>query len=128
MQFSLLVIDGLWFSRACSASVEGLSVLERKFTGAPQCELHEEANWGTSFSPVCVRILAHRTESSFPRLSWRMPFSCHWHESSLPELCAVRCAWDGFSGIFKWREMSWIFQLQRPLNWMLSDISILQKQ
>ena len=54
MQFSLLLIDGLWFSRACSASAEALVFLERKLTGVPQCELHQEANWGTSFSPICA--------------------------------------------------------------------------
>lgn len=51
MQFSLLLIDGLWFSRACSASVEALSFLERKFTGVPQCELHQEANWEPPLVP-----------------------------------------------------------------------------
>ena len=96
LQFPLLLIDGLWFSRGCSVSVEALSLLERKFTGVPQRELQQEATWKTSFSPVCVWGSWSIKPSHH---SYGSPGECcsRWPESSLPEVCAIRC--ERFSGI-----------------------------
>lgn len=65
----------LWFSRACSASVEGLSVLERKFTGAPSASCTR----GQTGEPPLVRCVWEFWSTELSHHSQGSAGECHSH-------------------------------------------------
>ena len=106
---------GFGFQESVVLQLKLLSFLERKFTGVPQCELHQEANWGTSFSPICVWGFwsikpSHHSYGSLGECS------SHWPESSLPEVCAVRC--ERFSDILFFNFWKWLCIYIFWLHWV----------